>query len=131
MYMIHTGQASVPIYHTVYVTTAPHWPTVTIAPRKTWTRLLDSLFRRQRLLLEDEAFNHAFTVKTDDEDFALTLIHPEMQRFMTGHRAIAWQANAGWVAAVYSGTIKFDRMEASLERLKAFWTLVPDELEAW
>jgi hypothetical protein len=129
--MIHTGQASVPIYHVACATEAPHWPAVTIAPRKGWTRLLDRLLRRRRLLLEDEAFNAAFTVKTEDEDFALTLLHPEMQRFLASHRRVAWRVNPGWLALVYSGTMKFDRLEASLDRLREFWSLVPEELEAW
>jgi hypothetical protein len=131
MYMIHTGQAAIPIQHTIYVTEAPHWPGVTIAPRKGWTRLMDALLRRERLLLEDEAFNAAYTVKAEDEDFALTLLHEDMQRFMTGHRALTWQVNPGWVAMIYTGPLKFDRMEQSLARLREFWALVPEELEAW
>jgi hypothetical protein len=131
MYMIHTGQASVPIVHVVFVTEAPQWPAVTIAPRKGWTRFMDFILRRRRMLLEEDAFNAAFNVKTDDEDFALTLLHPEMQKFMTSHRAIAWQVNPGWAAMVYSGSMKFDRMEASLQRMREFWALLPGELEAW
>ena len=56
-YVIHTGQAPVPVYHTVYVTNAPDWPGLTVAPRGLVGRLLYRLGRRPDVLLENETFN--------------------------------------------------------------------------
>ena len=131
MYMVHTGQASVPVHHTVYTTAAPQWPCVTVRPRGVLSRLVRRFGAGQSFVLEDPAFNHAFRVVTDDEDFALLLLHPQMQQFMMSHRKVSWQVNPGAVAMVYPGTMKFDRISASIDRLRSFWQLVPDELDAW
>ena len=130
-YVIHTGQAPVPVYHTVYVTNAPDWPGLTVAPRRLVGRLLYRLGRRPDVLLENETFNALRKVKADDPDFALTVLHPDMQTFLIEKSSTTWRIHAGCVALIYGGSLKFDRMDASLDRLRTFWTLVPDELDAW
>ena len=32
-YLVHTGQAPIPVYHTVYVTDAPPWPFLNVVRR--------------------------------------------------------------------------------------------------
>ena len=32
---------------------------------------------------------------------------------------------------IYNGALRADRIDASLDRLRAFWKLVPAELAAW
>ncbi len=130
-YVIHTGQAPVPVYHTVYITNAPDWPGLTVAPRQLVGRLLYRLGRRPEVLLENESFNALRKVKADDPDFALTILHPDMQTFLIEKSSTTWRIHAGCVALIYGGPLKFDRMDASLDRLRTFWALVPQELDAW
>jgi hypothetical protein len=130
-YMITTGQATIPIYHVVCITEAPPWPPVKVAPRNAIGRLLYRAGVRRGLLLEDEKFNAAMKVKAADEDFALLLLGPEMQQFIPAHRPITWQINPGYLALISGGQMKFDLLEQRLEILRAFWRLIPEELEAW
>ncbi|MDY7108308.1 MAG: hypothetical protein SYC29_06690 [Planctomycetota bacterium] len=130
-YMITTGQATVPIYHTVCVVEAPNWPPTRIGRRNLLSRLLYRVGRRGGLLLEDESFNATRTVKAADEDFALALLHPEMQRFITAHPDAVWQINPGHVALVAGGQMTFDRLDDRLQCLREFRRLVPEELKAW
>jgi len=130
-YMVTTGQATIPIYHTICIREAPPWPPVKVAPRNPIGRLLYRLGMRRGLLLEEEAFNAAMKVKAADEDFALLLLHPEMQQFILAQPGITWQINPGHIALISGGQMKFDLLEQRLETLRAFWQLVPEELEAW
>ena len=104
---------------------------VTIAPRRGLRHLLYRLGLRRGLLLEDEEFNLAFRIRTDDEEFALTLLHPDLQRFLREHDRITWHVHAGRAAMIYGGATKFDRLEASVDRFCRFWEVVPRELEDW
>ncbi len=130
-YVINTGQAVIPVYHTAYLTEAPEWPSVTVSRRHFFGRLMDRLGWRRGLHLEDPVFNATMRIRTDDEAFALTLLHPEMQQFLAGKRSAVWRIHAGCCALIYSGSLRVERMEASLERLRRFWALVPPELDAW
>ena len=86
---------------------------------------------RLPLLLEDARFNHRFKIRTHDDDFAITLLTPEMQTFMLTKTTVRWRLGAGHVCLVYGGKLKPARMEASLDRLRGFWSNVPVELESW
>lgn len=130
-YMITTGQATIPIYHTICIAEAPSWPPVKVAPRNAIGRLLYRAGVRRGLLLEEEAFNAAIKVKAADEDFALLLLHPDMQQFILAHPGITWQINPGHVALISGGQMKFDLLEQRLEILRAFRQLIGEELEAW
>ena len=129
-YTIHTGQAPITVHHAIFVTDAPDWPHVTMVRRNILGRLLYRLGMKRGLLLEDETFNGSLKIKTDDEDFALTLIHPEMQKFLASMRTASWAAGAGRLAMVRGGAIKPDRFEQDLECLRLFWEFGPEELLA-
>jgi len=130
-YVVNTGQAVIPVHHTVLTTPAPPWPVVTVLPRRGLRALAYRLGLRRGLLLEDEAFNLAFRIRTDDEEFALTLLDPDLQQFLREHVRITWHVHAGRAAMIYGGAVKVDRLEASLDRLRRFWENVPRELEDW
>ena len=130
-YQVHTGQAPIPVYHTVYITDAPPWPHLTVTRRNLLGRILFRLGRRPGLLLDEDDFNAAMKVTTDDEDFALILLGPDLQRFLVAKPSVAWSIQPGRVAMIYPGSLRPDRIDASLERLMAFWELVPADLEAW
>ncbi|MCZ6811270.1 MAG: hypothetical protein O7D97_04635 [Planctomycetota bacterium] len=130
-YMIYTPQAPVPIIHSVYAVEGPQWPMLRVAPRPFWARLARRLGWRAGMELDLPQFNAAFKVTTDDEDFALTLLCPEMQHFMMDKRNVRWYVGRGRVCLIYSGSLKPPRITESLDRLRRFWSLVPPELEAW
>ena len=130
-YMVSTGQAMVEISHTIYAVEAPAWPATQIAARNWAGRLFRKLRRPTGLELDDPEFNRRFRLKTDDEDFAIALLSPEMQAFMLSKTSVKWRIASGRLCMIYSGTLKPGRMEASLQRLRRFWELVPTELEAW
>lgn len=130
-YRVHTGQSVAYVSHTIYASEAPHWPKVHIVPRVGLRRLFFALGRRSGLLLDDPTFNANFRVRTDDEDFAITLLTPSLQRFMLGKRRVAWRIGHGHVCLVYPGNLHPDRMEASLARLEGFWSHVARELESF
>ncbi len=130
-YMVSTGQAMVQISHTIYAVEAPAWPATQIAARNWFARLFRKIGRPTGLELDDPEFNRRFRLKTDDEDFAIALLSPEMQAFMLSKTAVKWRIASGLLCMIYNGPLNADRMEASLQRLQRFWELVPTELEAW
>ena len=130
-YVIHTGQAPIVIAHTVYAVECPQWPVTHITPRNILARLVARLGRHTGLALENPEFNRRFKVKTQDEDFAIALLSPEMQEFMLSHWSARWRIYPGRLCLIYRGSLKPDRMAPSLERMRRFWELVPSELEQW
>jgi hypothetical protein len=131
VYVVYTGQVNVPVAHTVYAADIPIWPTVTITPRTWMGRLARRLGRQSGLELDEPRFNRRFRVRCPDEDFALTLLAPELQHFLLEKTGVSWHLGHGRACLVYSGAMRADRIEASLDRLERFLGLVPDELHAW
>jgi hypothetical protein len=119
------------VANTIYAVESPGWPVTRIRPRGLLGRLLVRLGGGLGLKLENQEFNATFYVKTDDEDFAIALLGPRMQAFMLTKSRVRWRLGHGRVCLVYSGTLKSDRIEASLERMGGFWAHVPRELEDW
>jgi len=130
-YMVSAGQTMVQVSHTIYAVEAPAWPATQIAARNWFGRLVRKLGRPTGLELDDPEFNRRLRLKTDDEDFAIALLSPQMQSFMLSKTTVKWRIASGKLCMLYNGTLKADRMEASLQRLRRFWELVPPELEAW
>ncbi|MHC4081895.1 MAG: hypothetical protein ACYS15_14820 [Planctomycetota bacterium] len=130
-YMIYTGQTTIPVANTVYAIASPDWPKTHVTPRGLLSRLYVRLGVGSGLRLENPEFNARFSVKTDEEDFAIALLGPDMQAFMLTKARVRWRLGHGRVCLVYSGTLKPDRIEASLDRIRSFWTWVPRELEDW
>ncbi len=130
-YMMYTGQTMVQVAYTVYAVEAPHWPSTHITRRNWFGRMAMKLGRQPSLLLDNPQFNSRFKVRTENDDFAIALLSPEMQAFMLQKMNARWRIKDGRVCLCYSGTLKPARMPASLERMRQFWSLVPEELEAW
>lgn len=130
-YMIYTGQTMMQVAYTVYAVEAPAWPSTHITRRNWFGRMALKLGRQPGLLLDNPQFNSRFKVRTENDDFAIALLSPEMQTFMLQKMNVRWRIKDGRVCLCYSGTLKPARMAASLERMRQFWSLVPEELEAW
>lgn len=131
MYMVYNGSTMMPMHHTVYSTEAPDWPTLTVKPRSMLARLALWLGWTSGFLLEDAEFNKRFRVKTEDEDFALMLLTPEMQSLLSDKPGVTWHVSPGRMCLVYNGPLRMKRMDRSIERVERFWSLVPEELEEW
>ena len=160
-YIVPAGNVTIPVIHTIYSTNAPAWP-LTVVKRRHGLAWLENIFRRLRgnreLLLDDAAFNREMRVFATDEDAAIVLLSPEMQRFMLEKTAVTWRlgrspkakeegglggalggelgggmggVGGGRVDMIYSGSLKPDRIAGSLDRLARFWELVPEELLDW
>lgn len=131
-YMIFAGTTTIPVIHTVYVVeVSPHWPSVTIARRSPWSWIGRLFGRSPGLMLDDPNFNRAFRVNTENEDFAIALLAPDLQRFLLTKRGVTWRISLGRLALFYSGKLRENRIAPSLDRLRGFLQRTPDELEAW
>ncbi len=130
-YMVFTGQTMMQVAYTFFIVQAPAWPRTNIISRNFFGRLLARLGRAKGLQLESPEFNIRFKVTSDDEDFAIALLSPQMQEFLLTKTTVRWRISDGRVCLVYSGTLKSARIESSLQRFRDFWELVPKELENW
>lgn len=130
-YMMYTGQTMMQVAYTVYAVDAPNWPITHITRRNWFGRMALKLGRQPEFMLENAQFISRFKIRTENEDFAIALLSPEMQAFMLTKTNLRWRIKNGRVCLCYTGTLKPARMAASLERMRRFWSLVPDELEAW
>ncbi len=116
------------VYETFYVLPAPDWPKVRIRARRGFSRLLYRLGRRTGLMLDDERFNAAFRVDSEDEDFAILLLSPQLQAFLLEKTNVDWSAGRGAIKVFYRGPLRRSRVERSLERLRCFRDLIDGEL---
>lgn len=114
-----------------YVLPAPDWPKVRIRARRGLGRLLYRFGRRPGLMLDDDRFNAAFRVESEDDDFAISLLRPELQSFLLEKRNVDWSAGRGAIKLWYRGRLRMDRVDRSLERLGRFRDLIGEELCAF
>ncbi len=110
---------------------APDWPPTRISPRNWLARLAMSLGWRSGLMLENPEFNSRFKVTAENDDFTIVLLSLQMQEFILSKTNARWRINCGRVCLIYGGSLKAARMSASVDRMRRFWELVPQELEAW
>ena len=114
-----------------YECPAPDWPEARIRARRGVFRLLARLGHRPGVRLDEPEFNLGFRVDAADEDFAIALLSPEMQRFMLEKRGVDWSVGNGRLRLYYRGRLRRGRMARSLDRFGRFWTYVPPELANW
>ncbi len=124
LYMIPMGT----VIETFYVLPAPEWPKVRIRARRGLARLFYRFGRRTGLVLDDERFNAAFRVDSEDDDFAILLLSPELQAFLLEKTNVDWSAGHGAIKLFYRGGLRRNRVDRSLERLRRFRDLIDDEL---
>ena len=116
------------VVETFYVLPAPDWPKVRIRARRGLARLLYRFGRRTGLVLDDERFNAAFRVDSEDDDFAILLLGPKLQAFLLEKTNVDWSAGRGAIKLFYRGGLRRNRVDRSLERLRRFRELIDDEL---
>ncbi len=116
------------VFEIFYVLPAPNWPKVRIRARRGLGRLFYRFGRRTGLMLDDERFNAAFRVDSEDDDFAFLLLSPELQAFLLEKTNVDWSAGRGAIKLFYRGRVRRNRVDRSLERLRRFRDLIDDEL---
>ena len=116
------------VYETFYVLPAPNWPKVRIRARRFFARLLYKLGHQPGLMLDDELFNAAFRVDSEDDDFAALLLSPELQAFLLEKTNVDWSAGRGAIKLFYRGGLRKKRVDKSLQRLRRFRELIDEEL---
>ncbi|MCH8824530.1 MAG: hypothetical protein IH984_13600 [Planctomycetes bacterium] len=116
------------VYETFYVLPAPNWPKVRIRTRYIFARLLYRLGYQPGLKLDDERFNAAYRVDSEDDDFAALLLSPELQAFLLEKTSVSWSAGRGAIKLFYRGGLRKKRIDKSLQRLRNFRDLIDAEL---
>ncbi len=116
------------VVETFYVLPAPNWPKVRIPARRFFSRLFYKFGHRSGLMLDDDRFNAAFRVDSEDDDFATLLLNTELQAFLLEKTNVDWSAGHGEIKLFYRGKLRRKRVDKSLERLSSFRDLIDDEL---
>ena len=127
-YTVQTGQAPITIYHTIFAAEAPDWPETRISRRSMLDRVSGIFTSGPGIRTGDHHFDAARIVKSEQERFAQKLLHPHMRRFLLEKDDVVWHIIGGHVCLVYGGSMRTDRLDASIDRLKRFWQLVPEDL---
>ena len=87
------------VNHLVVAQAVPSaWPNTSLRPESLMSRMI-SQFGREDLQLEDAEFNRRFRISSDDPDFALTLLSPDVQAWMN-ERQQAREAPYGVMATL-------------------------------
>ena len=86
------------------------------------------LVQSEGLILRDSL---ELQITAENDDFAIVLLSLQMQEFILSKTNARWRIDCGRVCLIYGGSLKAARMRASVDRMRRFWELVPQELEAW
>ena len=116
------------VIETFYVHPAPNWPKVRIRARRFFWRLLYRLGNRPGLMLDNDKFNAAFRVDSEDDDFASLLLNPELQAYLLQKPNVSWSAGRGAIKLFYRGGLRRKRVDRSLRRIRRFRELIDAEL---
>ncbi len=131
-YIIHTGQAVIPVAHTVFTLSAPaSWSSIKISKRNWISRMAYKLGSHRGIEFESQEFNALFKVKAENENFAIAFLSPDLQSFILEKVNATWKIEPNRIALIYAGSMKTSRMNASLSRLERFWSLIADELKSF
>lgn len=109
--------------HTMVATQVPAgWATTTITRRSLWNKLA-ALVGRKDMQLDNEAFNKAFHVTTDDENFALVFLTPELQEWLLA-------TPPDWTVRVTGGMLQIFVARAAAVKKLPLMLRAPDEVLA-
>lgn len=122
------GHGSVPVHATVLILDDLDWPTMWIEPRRGIGKWLRAARRPDEIPFEDAGFLRDFRVATEDEDFAILLLTPEVQHFMDQDRASAWYSVNGSLVLVTKGELDAVKGRLLMKRVEELFDLIPDEL---
>lgn len=122
------GQTPIQVSHTVYSVPAPGWPELGVTPRH-W---LAKLFwrpggRRPRGSIQtgDHAFDRDWAVRTEHEELVTLLLDDGLRAHIASKPGVRWRIVGERLCLIYTGRLRNDLAEASIDRLRQFLALTP------
>lgn len=131
-YVVSTGKHTSVHYHLVASTASlERWPKLSVTPENFLHRIAE-FFGAKDLKVEDEKFNRAWRVKSDDENFALLVLHPDVQAWFLKMPGGVWIEIGNGAACVVASMWGTEETVLRGARLLAdFWSMLPPELHAY
>lgn len=131
-YMVSSGKSRRAVYHTIAATPCPpSWPTLSVTGEHLFDKIAE-FFGSKDIKVEDPEFNSRWRVKCAREDFAILVLTPEVQRFLTGLTDGTWlEIGEGAICLVRRSQVNGDGAGRLIQSTLALARLLPPELEAW
>ncbi|MEQ9617293.1 MAG: hypothetical protein RLN60_04585 [Phycisphaerales bacterium] len=126
---MHTGQAPIVVFRSIYSCEIPTVPETHIATRNLFQRAARKLGLARGIETTDSRFDRFWSVKSQDERFAIDLLNERLRAHITHKRGVTWRLMNGRLCLIYGGSMKADRVGSSLERLLAFRSLAGPALD--
>lgn len=99
-------------------------PALAVSPEGTIGRFFGRLTNRD-IQLGSPAFDHAFTVTSDDPRFAVDVLHPQMVQLLLQWPALSWRFEGDSMVVVNRGTHAPVQVDATLAVMDAVLAHVP------
>lgn len=136
MYLVYAGKHAHPVFHTMAIASCPaRWPTFDIKEEHLGHKIVKVVLGQNSKLIardlevESADFNARWRVKTDDPDFALVFLSPEMQQaVMRVPKGWYIRVGAGALAVVANAQLKPEMLAKMVETLESIVAQVPDEI---
>ena len=136
MYLVYAGKHAHPVFHTMAIAPCPaRWPSFDIKEEHLGHKIVkvvlgqNSKFAARDVEVESADFNARWRVKTDDPDFALVFLSPEMQQaVMRVPKGWYVRAGQGALAIVANSQLKPEMLAKMVETLEAIVAQVPEEI---
>lgn len=131
-YSVGSGKNRRTVYHTIAATPCPpSWPTLSVTGEHFFHRVAE-FFGSHDIKVEDQEFNSRWRVKSDREDFAVLVLTPEVQRFLSGLTDGTWlEIGRGAICLVRRSQLNGEKACRLVQTTTALAGLLPPELEAW
>lgn len=131
-YVVSTGKSAHVVTHTAIATPcSPAWPRLSLTPRHGMAKLWASITGKD-FKVENDAFNDRWRIKTENLDFAILFLTPEVQEFLAhAPSAETWHLGNGSLCCVIRKKIKPRVLPPMLHRVADLRNLLPGELDQW
>jgi len=127
---IHTGQVPITVVRTVYSCSIASCPSLSLSRRGFIRELFYKLGWFKGVTTGDSAFDLKWRVRCKDEEFVRELLTDAARAHIRTKISVSWRLDAGRLCLSYAGTMRGDRIGASIERLLAFHSLLPADLRS-
>ncbi|TVQ61473.1 MAG: hypothetical protein EA378_08865 [Phycisphaerales bacterium] len=134
-YTASSGRSSQTYHHTIAAFPCPpYWPELRLEPTNTLNRFFRNLIATGKppLELEDPEFTKRWRITTDDPDFALLCLTPQIQAFINtlpgAHKTDSWWIARGWICCLRMTNIrKHDELIAFSDHPADLFAQIPIE----
>ncbi len=132
-YTVKDGEDEKSFRHVAALIACPtSWPTLSLTPETMLSRLSVALGGKEDIQLEDPAFNKRWKVSSDDENFAVLALSPQVQEeLMKAPKGEIWRIRSGRIFCVRKGTISVKEALEFARRPARLLAMFPPELAAY